>query len=75
MGLRRGLEDGSGLRHGLETWGRKGYMGLRQDVVEITKRSQNEQTLSKLLNLVKMTILCQPVNFSKVKRKTVGRYH
>ena len=29
MGLRRGLEDGPGLRHGLETWGREGYMGLR----------------------------------------------
>ena len=29
MGLRRGLEDGLGLRHGLETWGREGYMGLR----------------------------------------------
>ena len=29
MGLRRGLEDGSGLRHVLETWEREGYMGLR----------------------------------------------
>ena len=30
MGLRYGLEDRLGLRHGLEAWGREGCMGLRQ---------------------------------------------
>ena len=29
MGLRHGLEDGLGLRHGHEAWGREGTMGLR----------------------------------------------
>ena len=29
MGLRHGLEDGLGFRHGREAWGREGGMGLR----------------------------------------------
>ena len=29
MGLRHGLEDGLGLRHGLGAWGREGWLGLR----------------------------------------------
>ena len=27
--MRPGLEDGLGLRHGLEAWGREGWLGLR----------------------------------------------
>ena len=27
--MRHGLEDGLGLRHGLEAWGREGWLGLR----------------------------------------------
>ena len=29
MEERHGLEDGLGLRHGLEAWGREGWLGLR----------------------------------------------
>ena len=29
MGLRHGLEDGLGFRHGLGAWGREGWLGLR----------------------------------------------
>ena len=27
--MRHGLENGLGLRHGLEAWGREGWLGLR----------------------------------------------
>ena len=29
MEERHGLEDGLGLRHGLDAWGREGWLGLR----------------------------------------------
>ena len=42
MGLRHGLEDGLGLRYGLEAWGREGWLGLSNGKKRYSVRLENK---------------------------------